>query len=329
MSVSSVCPELVQYLARAYGLGREVSCIALPGGVLNSVFLLRASGREYVLKKHQFRNSYEKLREVLLVLGHLESYGFPADFVEVSESGLAAFSFCGDLYSLHRRLEGQYVSSSSQLNRQQLKSCASTLVDYHRAVWCLSEGGGGRGGSLLPLQFSLDFMPARELIKSCCVRFDSGGALRAALAAVDQLEVSLDRSLVRSLPQLYIHGDYRLPNMVFDGNNVSGVFDWDLVQYAPRLLDVCGELLVKLACTQQRGDGGSDAAMNLFLRSYHRTGVKWGLGLGEEEIALIPAFVVECIIRRWVVSALCFDTMVVSGEIDEADRREVCRPHRN
>jgi len=55
---------------------------------------------------------------------------------------------------------------------------------------------------------------------------------------------------VESLPSAIIHGDYTPANVLFRGDSVGGIFDFDWVSRQPRVIDL-GEALIFFAFTRR------------------------------------------------------------------------------
>ena len=90
------------------------------------------------------------------------------------------------------------------------------------------------------------------------------------------------------------HGDYRMRNLQFTGDDLTGVFDFDTSMRASRLLDLGG------AVTRFSPFGGDPQANPesgaVFLRNYHRQ-----LPLSDYEIEILPIFIRWRLLRDVVI----------------------------
>jgi len=68
-------------------------------------------------------------------------------------------------------------------------------------------------------------------------------AKEAESAAVDELSRRLAERLPASGPATIVHGDYRLGNVMVDGTDIVGVFDWEMATLGDPLADVGYTLL--------------------------------------------------------------------------------------
>jgi aminoglycoside phosphotransferase (APT) family kinase protein len=62
-------------------------------------------------------------------------------------------------------------------------------------------------------------------------------------ATIDALSVELAGSVPASGPATIVHGDYRLGNVMFDGTQINGVFDWEMATIGDPLADLGYTLL--------------------------------------------------------------------------------------
>lgn len=62
-------------------------------------------------------------------------------------------------------------------------------------------------------------------------------------AVIDELSALLSANVPRSGPATVVHGDYRLGNVMFDGTDINGVFDWEMATLGDPLADVGYTLL--------------------------------------------------------------------------------------
>jgi aminoglycoside phosphotransferase (APT) family kinase protein len=58
------------------------------------------------------------------------------------------------------------------------------------------------------------------------------------IADVDEVTAWLGRNLPQSSPATLVHGDYRLGNVMFTGDRLSAIFDWELATIGDPLADV-------------------------------------------------------------------------------------------
>jgi Ser/Thr protein kinase RdoA (MazF antagonist) len=132
---------------------------------------------------------------------------------------------------------------------------------------------------------------------------EGAGAQRALLAYLEeqarQLATALPDARYAVLPYTVIHGDYHPANLLFDGDDVAGIFDLDWATRQPRLRDLADGILFFAARRATPIEGGDIASLTqtpwldaeraaLFLEAYAGAA---GWPLGPEEEDALPEFV--------------------------------------
>jgi Ser/Thr protein kinase RdoA (MazF antagonist) len=127
--------------------------------------------------------------------------------------------------------------------------------------------------------------------------------LRGCSAA---LCASFPDSLYEALPHLTIHGDYHPANLKCEGAVVTGLFDFDVACWQPRMLDVADGLLYFGLVREGTFDGRSMAALTrggtldpARMRSL-ASGYRQHVTLTPEEVAAVP----QAMLARWIYSRL-------------------------
>ena len=132
----------------------------------------------------------------------------------------------------------------------------------------------------------------RRYISSHQNVFDHEEDLSFVMGQTDKLDAFVKSKHYQVLPRLLIHGDYRFCNVVFTGDRVVGIFDWDLLQYAPRVfevVDACSNFSLDLQDASQCVDSVDRfAVFKRLFSTYQRAASDRNLGLSTAEIAAIP-----------------------------------------
>jgi hypothetical protein len=170
----------------------------LGGGELGAALVHDASGRELVLKALPGDQWQPRFALGAELAGRLRSRGYPAS--EYIDTGVAA----GASWSLQQRLPGLVPEVLSPARAHRL--CA--LAAMH-------EGAAGRRGPPPPL----DTERWLARVESQPDTAPLAEELRAVLARTDGIEL-LDDGIV--------HADFHHRNYLAIGDDITGVFDWDL-----------------------------------------------------------------------------------------------------
>ena len=262
------------------------------GGLLNHVLHLYTQRGQYILKKHRYRNSEEKIKPLENLLNLLEIKKIAADYVISNREGKSHIKHDGNIYTLHRFIKGNNYSTLSQLNKNQVINAIKFLVKYHSAAWDLNPDGENIKPSELPVVFTDDIFWIRDHVSNHKDIFKKNEDYDFIMYEIAKLEKYLMRNNYRLLPELLIHGDYRFCNMIFERNRIQGIFDWDLLQYAPRIFEAteaCGNFSVYLESVESE-NGVINRFLNFkdLLLIYQKEAHKEDISLMEQEIEAIP-----------------------------------------
>ena len=284
--------SLINTVSETYDIGDYIYRESPPGGLLNHVYVLCTTQGKYVLKEHIYRNSESKLLSLKFLLDHLKSYNLSCDYIIPTGNCGFFFEFQGSMYTMHRFIEGTNYANLSQLNTKQRTSAIKFLVEYHRAVWGFSLEGENIKPSDLSVVFTDNVQWIQGYISDHQNIFECEEDYKFIMVQTDKLDTYITSNHYQDLPRLPIHGDYRFCNMVFTNNQVGGLFDWDLLQHAPRVfevVDACNNFALDLQGTQKNIDSMDKFAdfKHLFW-TYQHEACENGLDLSPQEIAAIP-----------------------------------------
>ena len=124
---------------------------------------------------------------------------------------------------------------------------------------------------------------------------------------IDRLrELGASESFKR-LKRIANHGDYRSCNVVFDGNDIRGLLDWDLLSYGPRLLDVVvasNDLAKIIAGSLSNHPDEWLEHFVRFFRTYATAAEDLDIGITEHEIEAIPYLLIVDTILNGIFFAL-------------------------
>ena len=275
---------LINIVLESYEIENYTHCEVPSGGILNRVYILCTTQGKYVLKDHLYRNTTSKLQPLKSLLNHLKSRDFSCDYIIPTKDRKFCFEFQSSVYTLHRYIDGTNYANLSQLNMMQLTNAMKFLVEYHRVVGGFSVEGVGIKPSILPVVFTDDVQWTRDYISDHQSVFQREGDYQFVMSQIDELEEYVTGNCYQDLPRLLIHGDYRFCNLVFRNNQVNGLFDWDLLQYAPRVFEVVD------ACSNFAAENSiGEADFNHLFLTYQREACKNKIALSAQEIAAIPA----------------------------------------
>lgn len=207
-------PEQLAHVTRAYGLPAPDRAVAEPKGSVNTNFHLWADGRRFFLRVNEGKSDAEVEFEAR-VLRHLEAHRFPAARLLSTEGGAShvvvagkqamLFAFApgeererAEVSAVHCRVVGEHLGRLHEL---------SATFDGERP----NPYGRGRVGSWVA-----ELEP------------DGGGdpEVSAALPMIrDELGGCAE---LPASPRGLVHGDLFLDNVLWQGDALSAVLDWEM-----------------------------------------------------------------------------------------------------
>lgn len=268
--------DLAAWLTR-YALGpvREFDPIA--SGIENTNYFVTANNGRFVLTLYE-RLPADELPFYLNLMAHLAHAGVPAPAPEPDRSG-ALWSFLnGKPAGLVARLEGV------QVERPQARHCAATgeaLARMHLAVGKYRGRLSNRRGPAWWRQAARAVRPFLSVDQS------------ALLASEIKFQAEYART---KLPRGAIHGDLFCDNVLFDGDQVSGIIDFGFAATDALAYDLA--IAVNDWCTYADGDriGALDTQRSIAMVGAYES-VR---PLSAEERALWPVLLRAAALRFWV-----------------------------
>jgi homoserine kinase type II len=218
-------------LGRAFEVGEWRSWRRTPQGTANESFFVEAAAGSYVVRRSNPRKTVAGLRFEVRLLDHLVAAGYPAPRVVRAAGGEVYAVHDGTLYFMTALLPGTAYDPG---NAAHLRAAGAGLARYHNLVEAFPgplsvptsvlAGLGERGAVTLAtvLQLSSALLPdgeSAELEDLAGTLLDELGRLSAEMEGVFALA-----------PKLLIHGSYGRSALLFDGDVLSGVVDYDRVR---------------------------------------------------------------------------------------------------
>ena len=291
---------------RRYGLGTLRRTARLTGGVLNEVYWAETSRGEFVIRVNRVRQSAAEIERLCSFLDFLNRRDIPVDRIVPTADGQVAAAIDGELLSVHRYILGTVYPSPQDLTDIRTENMMTFLADYHSAAgeYCVDRKLAARDESL-PVMYTEDASRLRE-------RFESHPKTTRVVksivnGAIDRLAAFFASGPYGELGRTWIHGDYRSCNVAFDGDSVSGLFDWDLLCNGPRLFDVVvasSDLARMVGGPLSRHPRAWRENFARHLATYRKEARRLGMDITETEVRSIPCLLVADTILSGVLFAL-------------------------
>ena len=273
-----VSPPEASALLRQLGLGALQSLRGIEGGIENTNYFVSCDAGEYVLTLFE-RLTAEQLPFYLYLMKHLASAGIPVPDPQADAEGRILHSVCGKPAAVVNRLSGR-----SQLAPQAVHCAAvgDMLARMHLA-----------GRSFERVQPNLRALPWWNDTAPVVLPY-----LNAAQAELLQSELAWQNQLAQSavyasLPRGPVHADLFRDNVMFDGEVLTGFFDFYFAGVDSWLFDMA--VAMNDWCIDLSTGAHDAERANAFLRGYQRV-----RPLSVPEQSLLPDMARAGALRFWI-----------------------------
>jgi homoserine kinase type II len=215
---------LLEELADGYNLGRIANVVGIPEGSVNSNYLLESAKGKFLLRIDEVKSESEVRREIDL-LAFLRKHSFPCPHPLQDRMGRYYRDHGSKCVSLYRYHEGR-VLAVTRLRPSQLETIGRTLSELHVI------GKGYKKG--IDNRFS--FERVADLYLS--VRGRLPNYFRKITRALEDEIEYLTRYLEGKLPKGIIHGDLFADNLLFRGEKLTAVLDFEAACRGKFIFDI-------------------------------------------------------------------------------------------
>lgn len=231
--------ELARVLS-AYGLGTLVAARRIQRGYVDENWLAETEqGRYFVKRRHPRRCQPSAVIQAQHdLISRLRQSGFPAPKLIPTAAGQSFLVLDREVYEVGEYIEGELFDSDRP---EHLAAAAQMLGRYHRAVEGFAPPALMRQGPLYSPE------SAHAGLTRLCEAWQVG-ADPALASCARELEAQADDLAERfgghgPLPHLIIHGDYYSGNLLFEGDCIIGVVDYDKASWQSRVAELAEALI--------------------------------------------------------------------------------------
>jgi homoserine kinase type II len=228
-----------------YDLGEFRNGRPVLRGYVNKHWWVETTTGQYFLKRrHEDLKRPHLIEAQHALIQHLADAGFPAPAVVPTRHGRTFLELGGEVYELHRHVPGDLCDVTKPAH---FGAAARTLAWYHDAVegfdhpalhWPRERYGPATLARILgglrdawhgrtPAHIDGLMEALAEHARDLTARFEEFGRL----------------------PELIIHGDYYAGNLIFQGETVAGVVDYDLAHWCFRATELAEAVIY--FCTER------------------------------------------------------------------------------
>ncbi len=241
--------SLKVYLS-AYDLGDLISFHGIEEGIENTNFHVFLTRGRYVLTLFEKRVAVEDLPFFLSVLDHLARAGLPCPRPVPTRSGQVLGTLCGRSATLVTYLPGAWPRQVTVRHCALLGALLARIHRHGQALRCRRRN-------------ALSLPAWQALAGSVLARAD--GVCPGLAGTIAEELAALSRDWPSHLPTGLIHGDLFPDNVFFQGDRISGVFDFYFACHDHLAYDVA--ICLNAWCFGP--DGGFDARLAAaFLHGY-------------------------------------------------------------
>jgi homoserine kinase type II len=279
---TTVSPDEASALVQRLRLGTLVALRGITSGIENTNYFVTAEweGRrtEYVLTLFE-RLSFEQLPFYLHLMKHLASRGIPVPDPKADASGEILHRVCGKPAALVDKLSGGHQLAPSDVHCRQV---GAMLARMHLA--------GQDYPRFQPNLRGLDWWV--ETVPSILPHVDE------AQKQLLEDELAFQRSHAQSpaylaLPRGPIHADLFRDNVMFEGDTLTGFFDFYFAGVDSFLFDIA--VCLNDWCTDLDSGRLDEARAQVFVAAYQSV-----RPLTHDEVRLMPALLRAGALRFWI-----------------------------
>jgi homoserine kinase type II len=229
----------LERVLRHYPLGELKAACRAEQGFVNENWIVETAGGRYFLKRR-----HPRLRQPHLIgaqhelIGRLRQAGFPAPAIVPTLRGHTFLVLDGELYDIQEYIEGEPYDHDRPAH---LEEAALTLGRYHTCVKGFKNEALRRRGELYSPAIASKRLT--NLMKAWQLDRDAGLAEIARELKAQVTELATRFAEHSELPCLVIHGDYYADNLLFEGDRIVGVVDYDKARWQPRVVELAEALI--------------------------------------------------------------------------------------
>jgi Ser/Thr protein kinase RdoA (MazF antagonist) len=244
--------EAIEKLRRAYDIGDWLSWERILEGRSNHSFFVTASSGTYVLRRSNPRKNAEAVRFEVQLIDHLRERGYPAPRIIPTRGGERYVEHDGLFYLMTALIAGNPYDPE---NPEHLLAAGDGLGRYHRLVSTLSGSYYAPRSSLLT-NLGPEGIGVLDEVKGLAEPFldiEERKRLQDSVSYLQNQFVGVHRAIVDVYPglsKLVIHGSFGGSALLFAGDTLTGVVDYDRARFEVRAMDLA--VTIKALCRDDK-----------------------------------------------------------------------------
>ncbi len=225
MSVYTVLEKReIAQLAEDYGLGKVGKTEGIVNAPTHTSYRLDTAKGRYVLRIDEVKSEIDVRREIDLLL-YLRKHGFPCPQLVVDRKGRQYHEHGGRCVALYKFVDGR-ARETRHLTFGQIENAGRVLADLHVIGKGYKKGVDNR----------FNFERVAEVYQEVRNRLPS--YFKRITRTLDEEVAYLEHYLEGKLPKGIIHGDLYLDNIMFRGEKVVNVVEFEQASRGKYIFDL-------------------------------------------------------------------------------------------
>jgi len=228
--------RILDKVASIYNIGKVKSAKFISGGNINYNFAVKTDKGDFIVRKLGYSLSGWWVKQKpfeFKVLDFLHKKKFPYKIPKMlrGKNGKYISKISGSLFQVYPKIKGRTVAN---FNSKQLKEAAKALAVYHKFI---------KNFPSEPEEID-DLGYARRNYKDLRKTKIVNPVDKYMANHLDFFEDIFKKTakIDRNKGILIVHGDFRKNNLIFSGNKLVGIVDWENVEWAPKTWDFVSDI---------------------------------------------------------------------------------------
>ncbi|GIW42079.1 MAG: hypothetical protein KatS3mg076_2656 [Candidatus Binatia bacterium] len=214
----------ISAVAEEYGLPRVTGVRGIPEGSVNTHYLIETTKGKFLLRIDEVKSELEVKREIDLLL-FLKKHGFPCPAPLADRKGRYSREFDGRSLSMYRYVDGRQIPAE-RLTPGHLEQVGRVLGELHLVGKNYKKG----------IENRFSFERVAEIYRDVRARLPH--YLKKIIRILDEEVEYLSHYLEGKLPKGIIHGDLFADNLLFKGEKVVAVLDFEAASRGKFIFDL-------------------------------------------------------------------------------------------
>lgn len=215
----------------------------------NEALRLIKEGESYFVRKYRKTISTVTVEREAKLIVFLAENGLPVPNVYTNgQDELVSRADDGAPFFIQEFIDGDFFPSEGlELNSKQLENTAKTLARLHQVLITLDNQETPADVTSFTSEQFFSVSSARSIWETALTQATAGNSeldylilsvAQEKLQEINSLNIEAINTYIKILPRILAHGDFTPQNLIYKGDEVISVIDWELARYQPRAWEV-------------------------------------------------------------------------------------------